>query len=384
MTARRLRVLHVIARMNVGGPAQHVATLLDGLRDQHEVRLLSGFVQAGEEDYLALHRSDLPVTMIPGLGRSVRFGGDVRALRRLTAEIRDFRPDIVHTHTAKAGALGRVAARRNRVPVTVHSYHGHLLHGYFPPPVTAAVVAVERVLARSTTRLVAVGGQVRDDLLAARIGRPGQYVVQHPGVPAPAGLDDPKAARRALGLPEDALVVAFVGRLTQIKRPDRFVEVAEELARRRPEAAFVVVGEGGLLEAVRRQAAGLGERFRTVGFRPDVATAYRACDVLLLTSDNEGMPLTLVEAALCERPAVTTAVGSAPEVVSDGLTGFVVPADVPALVDAVDRLLGDADLRRRFGQAAAERARERFGTERLLRETTDLYESLSPLRGART
>lgn len=165
--------------MNVGGPAELLVHLIDALPNQE---LLTGEVEEGEADHLELRSPGTPFTRVPGLGRSPRPGDDVRALAFLVRELRRRRPDVVHTHTAKADALGRVAARAAGVPHLVHTFHGHLLHGYFPPPVTRAVVTTERLLARHTERIIAVGQQVRDDLLAARIGRPEQYAVIPPGI----------------------------------------------------------------------------------------------------------------------------------------------------------------------------------------------------------
>lgn len=373
---RPIRVLRIIARMNVGGPALQVSALarhLDPARFDH--RLLVGSVGPDEADYLDLRAPDVEVVRVPGLGRAPRAGDDLRALASITREIRRFRPDVVHTHTAKAGFLGRSAASASRVPFRVHTFHGHLLQGYFSPTVTRAVVLTERTLARLTTRLVAVGEQVRDDLLGAGIGRPSQYVVVPPGVELPP--PPPKAvARDRLGLPADAPVVAFVARLIPIKRPDRFVAVAEELARRLPGVVFVVAGEGELLDDMRRQAAALGDRVRFLGWRSDVETVYAAADVTVLTSDNEGMPVSLIEAATVGCPAVTTGVGSAGEVVLDGVTGFVTAADPRAIAEATARLLDDAALRNRFAAAAAGHARERFGHQRLVGDLSTLYETL--------
>ncbi len=371
-----IRVLRVIARMNVGGPALQVSALarhLDPAR--FEQRLLVGSVGPGEADYLDLRAPDVEVVRVPGLGRAPRVSDDARALAAILGEIRHFRPDVVHTHTAKAGVLGRSAAVAARAPWRVHTFHGHLLQGYFSPRVTRAVVLAERTLARATSRLVAVGEQVRDDLLAAGIGRPAQYVVVPPGVelpPAPAK----EVARATLGLPSGVPVVAFVARLTQVKRPDRFVATATALAARFPEARFIVAGEGQLLADMRAQAAGLGERVRFLGWRSDVETVYAAADVTILTSDNEGMPVSLIEAATVGCPAVTTRVGSAAEVVLDGVTGFVTDSDPAAIAEATARLLADAGLQARFGAAAADHARHRFSHHRLVGDIAALYEDL--------
>ena len=344
--------------MNVGGPAELIAALLQHLPDQS---LLTGEVEAGEADHLALRSPGTPFTRVPGLGRSPRPGDDLRALAFLVGEFRRSRPDVVHTHTAKAGALGRVAAALAGVPHVVHTYHGHLLSGYFSPATTRAVTLTERVLARRTSRIITVGSQVRDDLLAAGIGRTGQYAVIAPGVALPPAPSR-DAAREILGLPGGP-VVASVGRLIGIKRPDRLLEVARLL----PDVTFVVAGEGPLLEQTRRAAPG---NVRFLGWRADVETVWAAADVALLTSDNEGMPVSLIEAALCGTPAVATDVGSVREVV--GPSGEVTAPDPVALASAVRRVL-TLDLR----PATRARAENRFGVEQMIEAHRDLYAALS-------
>ncbi len=355
MAAHVTRVVHVIARMNVGGPAAILVSLLDGLPHQE---LLTGEVDLGEADHLDLRSPGTPFTRVPGLGRSPRASDDLRALAWLVRELRRRRPDVVHTHTAKAGALGRVAARAARVPHVVHTFHGHLLNGYFSPRVTRAVITTERTLARGTDRIVAVGEQVRDDLLAARIGRPEQYAVIPPGVSAPEAPS--RAEARAL-LSVDGPVVANVGRLIAVKRPDRLLAVAALL----PDVTFLVAGEGPLLAQTRAAAT---PNVRFLGWRGDVGTVFAAADVALLTSDNEGMPVSLVEAALCGTPAVSTDVGSAREVV----TGEVTDADPAALAAAVRRVLSE-DL----GTLARERAVARFSAAAMVQAHDRLYAGLA-------
>src|SRR5688572_7838572 len=228
--------------MNVGGPARQVATLADGLdRERFEQALCAGAVDGSEADQDWLRTGDLDIRRIPALGRAVRPGDDLRALAGLVREIRRFRPHIVHTHLAKAGVLGRFAAMATRVPASVHTFHGHLLHGYFSVPATRLVVAVERVLARRSERLVAVGEQVRTDLLDAGVGRPAQYVVVPPGTELPP-LPDRATARRRLRLPADGPVIVYVGRITAIKRPDRIIAVARALSASVPGVTLVVCG----------------------------------------------------------------------------------------------------------------------------------------------
>jgi glycosyltransferase involved in cell wall biosynthesis len=378
--------MRIIGGMSVDGPALQVSTLMRGLDpDLFEQRLYVGSPAADGSDGprapdadtrasdADTRAHDADTRVIPALGRSLRPADDLRALAALTAAMREFQPDLVHTHTAKAGAMGRLAATLARVPVRVHTY--------FSPARTALVVRAERALARGTHRLLAVSQRVRDDLVGARVGRVDQYEV----VPAGVSLPDPpsrEVARGTLGLPDAAPVVAFVGGVTQIRRPDRLLAVAREVRQVVPDARFVVCGEGDLLTQTVSGAHGLG--FTFLPWRPDVETVYAAADLVLLTSDHdgltsgpEGLPVTLIEAALAQRPAVATAAGEVSEVVRHGETGLVTRADVPELATAVVRLLRDTALRRWMGARAAEHAQRRFGTARLVADTTELYQRLA-------
>lgn len=373
----RIRVLQIIARLNVGGPAL-MATVLSDLLDpgRFDHRIVAGSIGEGEGDYVSLRAPHLAVLKVRGLGRAPRPADDLRALIGLIDVIRRFRPHIVHTHTAKAGVLGRLAAWSCGVPATVHSFHGHLLHGYFSPAGRTAVVGVERMLARPTNRLVAVGDRVRSDLLAAGIGRANQFVVVPPGTRL-GPLPSRSAARIRLGLRPDSVVVTLVARLTPIKRPERFVQLAGALAGAHPDVQFVVAGGGELLDSLQDLATRLRAPVHFLGWMSDVETVYSASDVVVLTSDNEGMPVSLIEAALAGRPCVTTDVGGASEVVASGTTGIVTATDVGALAAAVGRLLDDEELRRTMGAAAAERAHRFFGAERLADDIADIYEELA-------
>jgi glycosyltransferase involved in cell wall biosynthesis len=370
-----LRVVHVIARMNVGGPAQILATLLDRMDpDTFDQRIIVGSVGPGEEDWFALRdpeRGDDPrIVRIPTFGRSIDPLRDLRTLRTLTRLLRELAPDIVNTHTAKAGLLGRLAARRAGVRRVVHTFHGHTLHGYFPGPVNRLFVRIERALARRTDRLIAVGARVRDDLVAAGIGQTADYALLPPGVP-----DHPEvpreAARRDIGIDAGATVVTFLGRLTAVKRPDRFLAMAELVTARSPGTVFLVAGDGELraeLEGTQRHAA-----VRFLGWRGDVRSLYAASDLIVVTSDNEGMPVTLIEAAIAGRACVTADVGSASEVVVDGATGRVVAPDPAELAAAVLELLSDGPLRDRMGSAAREHALRNFSADALVGQMIALY-----------
>jgi glycosyltransferase involved in cell wall biosynthesis len=344
-------VVHIIARMNVGGPAAMVVQLLEHLPEQS---LLTGDVGADEADHLVLRSPSTPFTRVPGLGRSPRPADDLRALAFLSRELKRRQPDVVHTHTAKAGVLGRAAAWNAGVPKVVHTFHGHLLDGYFPPLLTSAWVSTERKLARITDHIVAVGEQVRGDLLSARVGTLEQYAVIPPGVTVRTPPSR-AAAKGLLGISGPA--VSVVGRLTGVKRPDRMLQVAALL----PQVTFLVAGEGPLLEATRSQAP---PNVRFLGWRADVEVIHAAADVALLTSDNEGMPVSLIEAALCGTPAVSTDVGSASEVV----TGEVVAAMPSALAAAVQRVMAQ-----NLGAAARSSAEQRFSVSAMADAHQVLY-----------
>jgi glycosyltransferase involved in cell wall biosynthesis len=378
----RIRVMEIIARLNVGGPATQVTGLCERLNPtEFDHRLYTGHVDADEGDHLDLKASTVRVRRVAGLGRAVKPLDDYRALSGLISAMREFRPHVVHTRTAKAGALGRVASLLSGVGAArVHVFHGHLLHGYFSSVKRALYVRSERFLASRSDRLVTVGSRVRDDLLEAGIGRPEQYVVIRPGVQI-GRVRDRATARLALDLPPDVPVVAFVGRLTQIKRPDRFVAAARAVLQLVPDCHFVICGGGELQDEVERCVQSVRQSFHLLGWRKDVETVYAAADVVLLTSDNEGTPLTLIEAGMAGTPSVSTRVGSVAEIVKDGETGLLASNDAVELAEMTVRLLTDPMLARRMGEAARHWTNSSFSVERLVADTEALYRSLVQERG---
>ena len=375
-----MRVLSVITRMNVGGPAHIITSLRDHL-DGHRYRqlLATGDVAGGEEDWFQLRGQPdgrEGVISVPSLGRAVAPHRDALAYRQLRRIVRELRPDIVHTHTAKAGLLGRAAAIREGVPAIVHTFHGHLLHGYFPPSVASELTRLERHLARRTSRLLVVGSRVRDELLSAGIGSPDRYVLLPPGVPVPE-VPDASQARARLGIDDDAPVVAFVGRLAGVKRPDRFLDAAERVAAVRPDTVFLVAGGDTAQREAALRARVSAADVRFLGWLPDVTSVYAAADVVALTSDNEGMPVTLIEAGMCGVPCVATDVGSVAEVVLDGHTGRVVPVGAEPVAAAVLELIEDPSRRARLGAAAAEHTRRTFAVERMTAIVAGVYDELA-------
>lgn len=375
----RLRVMRVIARMNVGGPAVQVSGLMRNLPcDDFDQRLFTGWCAEDEADYLETQAQHVEAVRIDGLGRAVRPGDDARALAHLAKHMRAFRPHIVHTHTAKAGVLGRAAAQLAGIgSATVHTYHGHLLHGYFSPAKTSAVVKIERALAARTDRLVAVGDQVREDLLGAGIGSRDQFAVIPPGLELPSALTRAEA-RIEFGLPADAPVVAFIGRLTGIKRPDRFIEIVRTTSADRPDVRFLVAGAGDQAHLIESAAGTLP--ITSLGWRSDVENVLAASDAVLLTSDNEGTPLSLIQAGMAGLPVVASDVGSVHDVVDDGVTGWLAEPSVEALSAALREALSDPGQMQARGSAGAARAAQRYGVHRLAADHAALYSDIAAAR----
>jgi glycosyltransferase involved in cell wall biosynthesis len=381
----RVRVLRVIARLNVGGPALHATLLTERLDpERYDSLLVAGAEGPAEGNYLALHHRRLErLVHLPALGREISGPRDASALVALIMLIRRERPLIVHTHTAKAGTLGRLAAWLAGVPVVVHTYHGHVFRGYFSPAKTRLFVAVERWLARRTDRLLSVSPQVRRELLELGIGTPERSAV------VPLGLDlDPFVAagaapaggvRRALGIEPAAPVVAIVARLVPIKAHEVFFEAAARVSSRRPDARFLVVGDGerrAELEALVARLA-LGPAVRFLGWRGDLPAIYRDVDVVALTSRNEGSPVSLIEAMAAGRPVVATRAGGVPDLVEDGVSGYLVAPDRPdAVAEALLALLADPGRRDALGAAGRSRVYPAFAADRLVRDIDALYAAL--------
>jgi glycosyltransferase involved in cell wall biosynthesis len=382
-----VRVARVISRLNVGGPAIQAITLTRELEPLgYDTVLMRGEEgpREGSMDDLAEALGVIPV-MVRGMGREIG-PADALALARLWWRLWRFKPDIVHTHAAKAGTLGRLAVMllvTRRPQAVVHTFHGHSLSGYWSNQRNRVLRGVERFLARRTDVLVAVSEQVRDELLAMGIGEAGQYRV------VPLGFDlsrfapgeQERAARRARlraewGVPSDATLVTLVARLAPIKRVDRFLRVAAAVAERRPDARFAVVGDGELHDALRADPAAhaLGDRLIWAGMRRDVPDVCFASDVVTLTSDNEGTPVSLIEAQAAGVPVVATRVGGAGAVVADAQLAD--PDDEAGMCDRVLALLEEPERASAVGRAGREHVLEGFSLDSLVAAIDGLYRRL--------
>jgi glycosyltransferase involved in cell wall biosynthesis len=369
--------MRIIARMNVGGPAVQVSGLMRGLHaTEFDHRLYTGFCAHDEADYLDTVAKDVSALRIDGFGRRISLGADLIAFISLVNAIRDFKPHVIHTHTAKAGFLGRIASIISLQPsIRVHTFHGHLLNGYFGPFKRSLVVIAEEFLALFTHQLLAVGYKVRQDLLKEGIGTKNKFGLMPPGLTIGV-LPDKEEARNALKLTPGSLKCAFIGRVTQIKRPDRFLDVVSEIESRGLDVEFFIAGDGELLENCSARIATEDLPVKVLGWQSNIEKVLSAADIVVLTSDNEGTPLSLIQAGMARLPVVSTRVGSVPEVVLDGVTGIITNLDVQEIADALEKLAKSAELRARMGVAAQEFTLSNFGVDRLVHDHEQLYRKL--------
>jgi glycosyltransferase involved in cell wall biosynthesis len=380
----RIPVLRVIARLNVGGPALHVAYLSAGLTERgYDTTLVSGTVGRGEESMAyVVEEAGARVLTLSGLSREIAPIHDAIAIIRLAGLIRRVRPTILHTHTAKAGAVGRVAALlagSARPPIVMHTFHGHVLRGYFSPAKTAFFRVLERLLARATTVLIAVSPEVRDDLVALGVAPPEKFAVVRLGIEleervrfTESGMD----VRRRLGIPPERFVVGWLGRMTGVKQTGDLLTVLSMLRAQDVDATLLLVGDGPDRESFETQAHHLGlmRHCLFLGYQEEVAPWYAAMDAVALPSGNEGTPVTVIEALAAGKPVAAYGVGGVPDVVRDGIDGFVVdPGDTGALAARIAQLSRDPGLRGRMGAAGRDRVLERYGVGRLLDDVDRLY-----------
>jgi glycosyltransferase involved in cell wall biosynthesis len=385
-------VVRVITRLNIGGPSIQATRLTSALdRHGYTTTLIHGRLGEGEGDMSYLIEPGARAVYLDALQRPLSPLADVRAWWRLYREMRRARPLIVHTHMAKAGLLGRGAAAaynltRGSSPRAriVHTYHGHVLEGYFSPLMTRLFIGLERLLARVSDAIVAISPAIERELREQfRIGRAAQYRVVPLGfdLGSFAAVDDAMRvrARRELDVPDGADVVCTVGRLTAIKQHGLFLDAVAAAARSRPHLIALIAGDGELRSDLERYArqAGVADRVRFLGWRRDLATIYAATDVFLLTSRNEGTPVALIEAMASGVPGVSTDVGGVKDVIADETMGARVPnGDVAGLAAAIVRYLSDRDGRKAAGQRARAAVIERYSLDRLVRDIATLYSDL--------
>jgi glycosyltransferase involved in cell wall biosynthesis len=354
------KVLHVIARMNVGGTARYVSELVEAIPNS---KLATGFVQGSEVEDPSV--SKIEVERIKHLGRKISLVNDYKAWRELRAIVREQKPEIIHTHTFKAGLIGRVVRGKHK---HIHTFHGHLFDdSSFSLLEKRVITLAEKFLARRTDVLVSVGQNVGQVLRDAGIGIDKRWVSIAPGV-KPLPLTNRSDARISLSLPESVLIIGWMARMAPVKNPQLLLEVAKQL----PEVQFVMAGGGDLLESIKAKAP---TNVKIIGWA-DAAIFWSAVDIAISTSENEGMPIALIEAQLAGVPVIATNVGSNGEVIQDGVTGLIAIQRADALVAAVSHFTEFPTLIETLGVKGKERASKEFSLEKMLQAHIKLYHQL--------
>jgi glycosyltransferase involved in cell wall biosynthesis len=386
----KIKVIRVIARLNIGGPAIHTILLTKHLNPQRfETMLVTGLEEAheGSRREWAISQGVTPIT-IPELGRELNLISDLKVLFKLYRLFRREKPHIVHTHTAKAGFVGRLAARLAGTPVVAHTFHGHVFHSYFGPFKTRLFIFIERLLARITDRIITISPRQRQEILDFGIASPHKIIIIPLGFNLEPFLNNTHLTgqlRTQLNLPPDIKLVGIVARLTAIKNHHLFLQAAALVHQQCNDVHFLIVGDGELRAELEHQAEDLqlAGVVHFLGWRQDLPKIYAGLDLVVLSSNNEGTPVTLIEAQASGCPVVATAVGGAPDIVADGHSGFLVPPNnAPALAEAIIKALS-SNLQP-MGQAGRQFVKDKFTFSRLVNDIETLYGDLlarSDLKG---
>ncbi|MFH0774105.1 MAG: glycosyltransferase family 4 protein [bacterium] len=379
------KVVHVIARLNIGGPSIYAIILSSGLdKKRFSTTLICG--AEGEKEGSMRDEAEkkgINLIFISELGRELHPIKDIVTFLKLFWIIKKIKPDILHTHTAKAGTIGRLAAWLAGAGVIIHTFHGHVLHSYFSPAKTKLFILIEKLLARITDRIIVLTESQKREILEFGIGRPERFSVIPLGLNLDKfyDLEEKKGIlRKELGLSLDTPLIGIVARLAQIKDHKTFFLSARLLLKKIAGVRFIVVGDGPLrseLEELTREL-GIKEKVFFLGFREDLDVIYADLSLLVLSSQNEGLPTAIIEAQASCLPVVSTNVGGVSELIKDGETGYLVQAKNPEmLAEAMEKVLKDQNLAKKMGEAGKENSKK-YGAERLIRDIEALYESLLP------
>ena len=356
-----MKVLHVIARMNVGGTATYLLNLLNGLQGSEvETKLVIGRVPSNEREDNRVEQLDYQ--RIKGLSRAISPLKDLRARRQLWEIVIQYNPDLIHSHTFKAGVL--VRSKRTSIPI-IHTFHGH--HLYDPDYGKFARVVIntiERILAKRSKKILTIGSRVGEELLDVGIGKRSQYQSIAPGVRVPKLSDRSKIVEK-FSLNSDRLNVLWMGRLTRVKRPDRVIELATHF----PGVNFIIAGDGELRAELEAMAP---HNVYFLGVQ-NSDEMFSLADVVLLTSDSEGMPLTLIEGQIAGVPSIATNVGSVSEIVEHEATGLLTSTQIDQIASSLGRLIDDSMLRRTMAKNARERALDSFSIEKMVDSHIQVY-----------
>ncbi len=388
---RKTKIVRIITRLNIGGPAIHTILLTGEVnQDVFKTHLVAGSPDPSEGDMSALAaQNGINIEYIPELRREIGLK-DFSVFIKMLKLLIKIKPDIIHTHTAKAGTLGRIAAIFAGVPVKVHTFHGHIFDGYFSPVKTRIFIAIEKFLGLFTDKVIVVSESVRGQIVnTLKIVRPDKCVVIKLGFDLGKFLNNDGirgAFRKEFNINPDVLLIGIVGRLVAIKNHGMFLKTIRKITENLPDEKlkFVIVGDGELRQNLEKEVKcmALENDIMFTGWIADVAKVYADLDLVVLTSLNEGTPVSLIEAMASARPVVATSVGGVVDIVIDGVNGFLAgPNDVPEFADKVVSLLKDRKRREEMGKKGREFVKSNFHKERLIKETEDLYISCLERKG---
>lgn len=381
------KVLRIINRFNIGGPTYNATFLTRFLDDEFETLLVGGLPELDEKDSLhILEKYNVKALLIPEMQRLPNWKSDRAAYKRIKEIIEEFQPDIVHTHAAKAGALGRRAAKSAGVKVIVHTFHGHVFHSYFGRLKTKLYQFIERRLAKYSTGIIAISELQKKELSETYAICKAEKINV-----IPLGFDlEPFQEKRLLArenirekylLEEDEVAVAIIGRLAPIKNHTLFLDVVEELAKQSIRARFFIVGDGSertvIEERVKLLKEELSVNIEMTSWITDIAEFNAGMDIICLTSDNEGTPVSLIEAQACSIPIVTTDVGGVRDIVLDGETGYIVEKNnALKFAEKLGILISQKEIREKMSQNGWIHVRDKFHYNRLVSDMKNYYWSL--------
>jgi glycosyltransferase involved in cell wall biosynthesis len=388
------KILRIHNRLIVGGPAINVTLLSTHLSPEFETMLLVGKKDPQEKDagYIAEQLGIIPIE-IPEMRRSVLPINDIRAYFKIKKIIKEFKPDIVHTHASKSGAIGRLAASSCNVKLIVHTFHGHVFHSYFNKPISQLIVAFERFLAKKTNAIIAISALQKKDLVEVYKIAPPEKIFT---IPLGFNLEkysvdqDKKRIlfREKYGFETSDIIIGIIGRIVPIKNHEMFVEVAALVKKKSgANVRFAIIGDGESLSVIERKSKELGLSYSyflknpkskttivVTSWETEIDQVVAGLDIVVLTSNNEGTPVSLIEAMAAYKPVVSTKVGGVEDVITHGENGFLTQVnDVEAFAAHVNKLIADQSLREKMGKTGYETVINRFSKNRLVGDVKKLY-----------
>ena len=380
---KKLKIMRIITRLNIGGPSIHVVNLNYGLQSDYDCILISGQIEPHESDmsYYA-DKYKIPVRYLKQLSREISFPGDLIALWEIFKLIKKEKPDIVHTHTAKAGTLGRFAAFFAGVPIIIHTFHGNIFKGYFSPKKTKLFTYIEKVLSLISTKIIAISEKQKQELLNLKITNTTKISVIKLGFDFSnvlAEKSDHGIFRKKYGISMDKTIIAIVGRITAIKNHLLFINIAEKLLKFYPDLVFPIIGDGDLRQCIEDEILkrNLTDKIFITGFIEDLKPVYSDVDIVLLTSHNEGTPVALIEAMINGKIILSTNVGGISDFIDNNKNGFYFNDPNPDLfVKTLSKILNKEYDTNKISENAKKTASEYFSVNRLINEVKDLYEEL--------